>query len=275
LFEREQSAAEEAARAAGLILRELYEKTYDVREKSRDNPVTEADLRANDAIRSLIRNRFPDDGWLSEETRDSPDRLARPRTWIVDPLDGTKEFIQHIPELCVCIALVERGEPVVGVSFNPITDELFSAVCGQGMYRNGARSTVSDVSDLAAARVLASRSEERRGEWEVFKKRFRVEPTGSVAYKLARIAAGLGDATFSLTPKNEWDVCAGTALIREAGGVVTDRYGQGLRFNRPDPQLPGIIAANRKLFDPLRALITEIGPQAAATRSQPDPEDPT
>lgn len=255
----ELEVAEEAARQAGAIIRELYERTVDVREKSRDNPVTEADLRANERIRDLIGRRFPQDGWLSEETADSRERLGRRRVWIVDPLDGTKEFLQHIPELCVCIALVEEGLPVVGVSFNPIRDELFAAARGSGLRLNGAPARVSDANDLSQARVLASRSEDKRGEWDAFKPLMRVELTGSVAYKLALIAAGRADATFSLTPKSEWDVCAGAMLIEAGGGVMTDSAGQPLRFNRPIPRLPGIIASNRALFEPLRALLQRVG----------------
>src|ERR1019366_456674 len=103
-----------------------------------------------------------------------------------------------------------------------------------------------------AARVRASRSETDRGEWDEFRDDFAVELTGSVAYKLALIAAGRGDATFSLKPKNEWDICAGTALITAAGGRITDRYGLPLRFNqRRDTLLPGIIASNGGLHAPI------------------------
>jgi len=255
MLEREQRIAEEAARAAGEIIRGYYDGKIEVREKSRDNPVTEADLRANECIHARIREAFPDDGWLSEETRDSRERLDRRRVWIVDPLDGTKEFIQHIPELCVCIALVEDGEPTVGVSYNPITKDMFSAARGAGMRCNGKPGRVSEVSELAAARVLASRSEDKRGEWDEFKPKMQVVLTGSVAYKLALIASGRGDATFSLTPKNEWDICSGAALILEAGGRITDRDGKPLVFNREKTLLPGIIATNGALFDTVRSLI--------------------
>jgi myo-inositol-1(or 4)-monophosphatase len=259
MFERELEVAEAAARAAGAIVREFYERGVDVgyKDAARDNPVTEADTQADACIQRAIRAAFPADGWLSEETRDSRERLSRPRVWIVDPLDGTKEFVQHIPELCVCIALVEDGVPVVGVSFNPITDELFAAARGRGLTVNGSPARTSPTSDLRQARILASRSEDKRGEWDPFKSRMRVELTGSVAFKLALIAAGRGDGTFSLTPKHEWDVCSGAALIAEGGGRITDCDGQPLRFNREKPLLPGIIATNGPLFEPIRAAIAE------------------
>ena len=252
---RELTVAVEAARAAGAIVRAWYDGAYTVREKGHDSPVTEADVEANQRIEAVIRNAFPNDGWLSEETRDSPDRLSRGRVWVVDPLDGTKEFIKHIPEFCVCIGLVEDGVPIVGVSYNPVGDEMFAAARGHGTTLNGAAVHVSNTPDLAAARVLASRSEAARGEWDAFQSQFTVELTGSVAYKLALIAAGRGDATFSLTPKNEWDICAGVALITAAGGRVTDRDGQALRFNQRDTRRSGLIASNGVLHPALLRLL--------------------
>jgi len=259
MLSRELSVAVDAARAAGAAVRKWYEGDYTVREKGHDSPVTEADIDANQRIQEKITAAFPDDGWLSEETRDSPDRLARPRVWVVDPLDGTKEFIQHIPEFCVCIGLVEHGVPIVGVSYNPVREELFAGARGLGVTLNGAPARVSAEPAIGAARFLASRSESSRGEWDAYQGTLHVELTGSVASKLALIAAGQGDATFSLTPKNEWDVCAGAALITEAGGRITDRYGKPLRFNQRDTKLPGIIACNAHLHGPIMELLRARG----------------
>jgi len=259
MFTRELTVASDAARAAGAIVRKWYEGDYTVREKAHDNPVTEADLEANQCIERTVRAAFPDDGWLSEETADSADRLERTRVWIIDPLDGTKEFINHIPEFCVCIGLVEHGVAVLGVSYNPVRDEFFAGARGSGVTLNGTPVTVSTVRDLATARFLTSRSETERGEWDEFRSDFTTELTGSVAYKLALIAAGRGDATFSLTPKHEWDVCAGAALITEAGGRITDRYGKPLRFNQRAVKLPGIIASNAQLYAPITDLLRQRG----------------
>jgi len=259
MLERELEVASRAARDAGTVIRKWYDGDYTVTEKGVDSPVTEADTEANQVIQSAISRAFPDDGWLSEETKDSPERLQKRRVWIVDPLDGTKEFIKHIPEFCVCIALVEAGQAILGVSYNPVTEELFTGTEADGVRLNGTPVTVSDLADLAAARLLASRSEVGRGEWEEFRDCFAIELTGSVAFKFALIAAGRGDATFSLTPKNEWDVCAGTALVHFAGGRVTDRYGAPLQFNQPDPLLPGIIASNGNLFEPIVDLLRTRG----------------
>lgn len=248
---REMTVAQEAARAAGKVILRWYDGDYSVREKSSDSPVTEADTEANRCIHEHVMGAFPDDGWLSEETRDSPSRLDKNRVWIIDPLDGTKEFIQHIPEFCVCIGLVEDGAPILGVTYNPVRDEMFAAEHGSGTTLNGEKVTVSDQANLADASVLASRSEVKRGEWKPFEAEMRVDLTGSVAYKLALIAAGRADATFSLTPKNEWDVCSGAALIMEAGGRFTTRSTELRRFNQADTLLPGLIACNAALYEPI------------------------
>jgi myo-inositol-1(or 4)-monophosphatase len=254
----ELKLAIEAAHAAGDIIRGIYDRPFDVRQKGKDNPVTEADLQANERIRSILAAAFPADGWLSEETADRPDRLRQSRVWIVDPLDGTKEFVAHVPEFCVCIALVENGEPIVGVSYDPIGDEMFAAERGGGLTVNGAPAHVSGETVLSRARVLASRSEDKRGEWQAYRPHMQVELTGSVAFKLALVAAGRADATFTLTPKNEWDICAGTLLIIEGGGRITDRLGEPLRFNRPDTRRPGLIASNGLLQPALQDLIARV-----------------
>ena len=259
MFASELRVATAAARAAGIIVRRWYEGDYTVRNKAHDSPVTEADLEANQSIQTAIQGAFPDDGWLSEETRDSEARLSKSRVWIIDPLDGTKEFINHIPEFCVCIGLVEDGVPVLGVEYNPVREELFAGALGGGVTLNDEPVRVSSQRDLAAARILTSSSETDRGEWEEFRAELRLELTGSVAYKLALIAAGMGDATFSLTPKNEWDICAGTALLTAAGGRITDRHGQPLRFNQRDTRLPGIIASNAELYVPIVELLRRHG----------------
>jgi myo-inositol-1(or 4)-monophosphatase len=257
---RERDVAVEAARAAAAIIRRYYKTDLEVELKGHDDPLTAADRESNACIYDIVTKAFPEDGWLSEETADSKDRLAKRRVWIVDPLDGTKEFTQHIPEFCVCIALVEAGRPIVAVELNPAADRLYLAVRGQGTTVNGARAQVSQQREVAQAEVMASRSEDKRGEWDAFKPRCKVVLTGSVAFKLAELSTGHGDATFTLTPKNEWDICAGSLLVEEAGGRVTGLDGLPLVFNQPSPLRPGMIASNGVLHDSLLALIAEVAP---------------
>jgi myo-inositol-1(or 4)-monophosphatase len=259
---RERDVAVEAARAAGAIIRRHYGTDVLVELKGHDDPLTAADRESNACIHEIVTKAFPDDGWLSEETADSTDRLASRRVWIVDPLDGTKEFTQHIPEFCVCIALVEAGRPIVAVELNPAADRLYCAARGQGTMVNGERARVSTQRAVAQAEVLASRSEDKRGEWEPFKPLCKVVLTGSVAFKLAELSTGHGDATFTLTPKNEWDICAGSLLVEEAGGRVTGLDGKPLVWNQPSPLRPGMIASNGLLHDGLLALIERVARRA-------------
>jgi len=156
--------------------------------------------------------------------------------WIVDPLDGTKEFITGVPEYAVAVALVEDGEPVLGVVHNPVTGETFWAERGGGAVLNGQPIHVAE-----GRVVLASRSETKRGEFTPFED-WEVRPVGSIQYKLALVAAGQGAVTWSRGPKHEWDVCAGALIVREAGGLATELAGTPLRYNRPRPKVRGILA---------------------------------
>jgi len=241
---------ERALLAAADLLRGFDPERMDVERKAGGDPVTEADRAVDD----LLRGTLPRDGegWLSEETRDDGSRLGLRRVWVVDPLDGTREFVAGIPEWCVSIALVEDGAVVAGGTCNPLTQEIFLGAAGSGLRRNALPVTVSRRAEIAGALVLASRSEVGRGEWEGFRDApFEVWPTGSVAYKLSRVAAGLADATWSLVAKHEWDVAAGIALVQAAGGVVRTFDGSALRFNSPDATVPGLLAANPALAERL------------------------
>jgi myo-inositol-1(or 4)-monophosphatase len=254
---KELEVATRAAREAGAVIRSLYGTELRVVAKGGrgDSPLTEADTRANELLLKRISEAFPADGWLSEESRDTSHRLERSRVWIVDPLDGTKEFLRQIPELAVCIALVVDGDAAVGVTYNPITDEMFAAAKGIGATLNDAPIRASPTETLERATLLASRSESERGEWERFRGRFVVEPCGSVAYKLARVAAGKADATFTLSPKNEWDVCSSACVIECAGGRVSCLDGSPIRYNQPNPRLAGMVASNGALHDQILSLL--------------------
>jgi myo-inositol-1(or 4)-monophosphatase len=261
-FTMEKDCAIAAALAAGAIIRSIYDTDYAVDYKGKDSPVTRADREANQKIHELIQGAFPDDGWLSEETADSPTRLSRRRVWVVDPMDGTKEFIQKIPEFAVSIALVEDGAPVVGVAYNPI-GHLYWAVRGQGAWCGDRRLQVSSCDRLTEATILSSRSETKRGEWDSFKNAFKMRPTGSIAYKLSLLATGEADASFTLVPKNEWDICAGVLVVEEAGGKVSNLDGSPVVFNQPKTLLPGLVASNTLLHEPIMQLIARhksIGP---------------
>lgn len=222
--------------------------------KAGHDPVTEAD-RALDAVlrEELLRD---GEGWLSEESVDDPIRLQRSRVWVVDPLDGTREFVKGIPEFCVSIGFVENGRPVAGGIYNPATDETFLGSIDSGVTYNGKPAQSSQRRSLEGASVLASRSEVKRGEWKQFDGgNLQIRAMGSVAYKLGLVSAGLADITFTLTPKNEWDVAGGAALVESAGGFVATLDRAALRCNNRNPLLSGLLAGGPFLKEGLIALV--------------------
>ncbi|HSG15430.1 MAG TPA: 3'(2'),5'-bisphosphate nucleotidase CysQ [Anaerolineae bacterium] len=245
----------EIARAAGNEIMSFYRDSFSVADKAPDNPVTDADLAADKLLRERLGALLPEAGWLSEETADSADRLDRKLVWVVDPLDGTKEFVMGIPEFSVSVALVEDGLPVLAVIFNPPTGEIYYANKGEGAHLNGNPVTVSQRSELAGAQVDASRSERKRGEFAPFEEIVNLRTMGSIAYKMARVAAGQADASWSRGPKSEWDICAGALLVEEAGGRCVDLDGQPFRFNKSFPKVNGIIVTNEWLHAPVFSLL--------------------
>jgi myo-inositol-1(or 4)-monophosphatase len=235
--------------------------------KAGHDPVTEADRQVDAVLKKhLLRE---DEGWLSEETVDNPSRLEKRRVWVVDPLDGTREFVQGIPEFCISIAMVEDGVPVAGGICNPATDELILGSRDTGVTYNGKPSEPSQRKDLKGALVLASRSEVKRGEWKQFEScEFNIRPMGSVAYKLGLVSAGLADLTFTLVPKNEWDVAAGAALVESAGGWSMKLDHSPLRCNQPNPLISGLLAGPPFLREPLLALLEQHAQTAGAEKKK-------
>jgi len=214
------------------------------------DPVTEAD-RAVDAVlrQNLLRE---GEGWLSEESVDDVSRLSKRRVWVVDPLDGTREFVAGIPEFCVSIGFVEDGRPVAGGICNPVTNETIIGSVDSGVLYNGKPARPSQRAAMQGSLILASRSEVKRGEWQQFQSGdYQIRPMGSVAYKLALVAAGKADITFTLTPKNEWDVAAGAALVESAGGFVATLDKTPLRCNNRNPLLAGLMASGPLLKEGL------------------------
>lgn len=228
-IEAAQKAGEEVARLRGAGLRYGHKFGHEL--------VSEADLRAAEILHEGLAERFPDDGWLSEEHTDTPERLRRERVWIVDPIDGTREYLQGVPEYAISIGLVIDGRPALGVVHNPATDELFSAVCLQ------ARELPELVVPQKKIDVLVGRGEHRWDDLPPLPRGARARGVGSVAYRLALLAAGKGDAVLTNTGRSEWDVAGGAALCLAAGLRVTDILSQPLPFNQRDPWVRGLLVA--------------------------------
>jgi myo-inositol-1(or 4)-monophosphatase len=262
----------DAALEAGRGILRMFGAGMEVRYKSPDQPLTAADEEADALLRDRLSGARRDYGWLSEETADGPARLACSRVWIVDPIDGTNSFVHGRPEFSVSIGLAENGDAVLGVVFNPATQEIFWAVAGAGAFAAIGQQDAAAL--LAAARrlsvrqggaaglleLVASRGELHAGELDAFRDGLSLQPTGSTAYKLARVAAGAADGYVSRGPKAEWDVCAGLLLVREAGGQATDTLGAVPVYNSPDAFVRGVVAARPALHGWLLERVRALGP---------------
>ncbi len=211
--------------------------------KSDGSPVTNADLAVNDILQTALLSVFPDDGWLSEESPDDAIRLQKNRVWILDPIDGTKPFIKNLPQFTISLALIDHGQPSIGIIFNPATREYFCAVRGESPTLNGApihvrRTTGSRWSFLVNTAPI-SRSTIRTWRETADCRTL----MGSIAYSLALVAAGRIDGVINISTQNEWDIAAAILLVQSAGGIVVDRDLKPLQCNQPTPSVNGIIAA--------------------------------
>ena len=215
----------------------------DVQTKADRSPVTSADLEVNRLLAASLLGAFPEDGWLSEESPDTADRLSKSRVWVVDPIDGTKAFIKRRPHFVISAALVQDGQPVLGAIYNPSTCELFFAAKGGGARLND-KPIQANAPATSRLVLLVNQSELDAGRFRTLGVTADCRSLGSIAYSLALVAAGVAPAMLTFERENEWDLAAATVLIREAGGSITDGAGQRLRFNQPQPTYRGTIAAS-------------------------------
>jgi len=256
-------AAIAAARAGGEILLRSWRDlpSGSVREKRQNDFVTAADRESEERILAEIRARFPEDGFLAEESGGDPAAASARRTWIVDPLDGTSNFIAGFPFWSISIAAREGGEIVAGVVWDPLRGELYTAERGAGAFRNGQRLRVSPRPGLAGAFLATGFPFRSRDKIDVYLALFRelflqaraVRRAGSAALDLANVAAGVFDGFFEfrLSP---WDIAAGALLIEEAGGEITDFEGGDAFWRRGNivAGSPGVAAEIRRVALRLR-----------------------
>ena len=220
--------------------------------------VTEGDLAINALFEERLRAARPDDGWLSEETADDPQaRMARERLWIIDPIDGTRAFLEGRKEWCVAAALAVKGRPVLACVFTPRHDEFFTAAAGEGAILNGARLTMPDPASLEGAHIAGN----RKALASLGHLGIAADPSGSLPLqlRLAHVAAGRLDGAVSVGKRNDWDLAAGELLVLEAGGLVSGASGEGYIYNRPQPWQQGLVAAGAKRH---AALIDALGVEA-------------
>ncbi|MEQ7156326.1 3'(2'),5'-bisphosphate nucleotidase CysQ [Brevundimonas aurifodinae] len=233
----------EAALEAGTLAQAERAKGLKITSKVGGSPVTSADLAVDALLKDRLLTARPDHGWLSEETPDTADRLTRRRIFVVDPIDGTVAFMKDRPWWCVPIAIVEDGAPVAAVIHVPALNETFEATVGGGARLNGRPIAASDVDTLDDAAVLADARLMEGPHWPEPWPAMRYEKRNALAYRMALVASGAFDAAIALTPKWDWDVCAGALIATEAGARVSDHHGRPWRFNRPDPRQASLVCS--------------------------------
>jgi 3'(2'), 5'-bisphosphate nucleotidase len=267
-YAHELAVASRAARAAGLAIARHYAAgVVDVQTKVDASPVTAADLEANQILVDAIGQAFPDDGLLSEETPDDGRRLGKRRVWIVDPLDGTRDFVARTGEFCVHVGLAEEGAAVLGVVYRPVTGELFFAAAGQGAFLDVAGAITplrtSAAADLHGFRVGVSRFNFA----EPLRRCLAAVPGVSTvvqgaSVKQMALARGDLDAVINLSPgEQEWDTCAPEVILREAGCLLTDGDGRPFRYNQRElVHRRGSVASNGHQHAALLRLVRQVLP---------------
>lgn len=247
-----QDAPEQAARllaeavaAAGALALTMFQADIRTWTKSNDSPVTEADLAVDRFLKERLEPLDPACGWLSEESADSADRLARRRVWVVDPIDGTRAFMAGEADWAVSAALVEDGRPIAGALFAPVTNELFVAARGAGTTVNGvpvrasARGTLDGASISGPAFLL-----DRAVKQAAFDVRSRVR---SLALRLARVATADLDIALASANSYDWDIAAADIIVHEAGGALTGYEGAVPKYNKAIPRHGSLVCAGRHL----------------------------
>ncbi len=237
------------AREAGALALNWFERGAQVWEKSPNNPVTQADIAVNDRIAQRLMAARPTYGWLSEETKDDAENRDMSRVFVVDPIDGTKAFIAGQPFFCVAIARLEQDVPIVGVVYNPATDEMFEAMRGDGARLNGEPIEVRARHHIDNCRMLGHREVFAHEGWSRPWPQMKLPDImpNALAYRIALVAAGRWDAAVALSHKCDWDLAAATLILEEAGGTASDHLGDAFSFNGRIPVQRSVVAAGAAL----------------------------
>lgn len=246
----------DAARAAGDIARSFWRKTPDAWEKPDGaGPVSEADMAVNAMLEHELRTARPDYGWLSEESIDDAARLVASRTFIIDPIDGTRAFLAGEGSFAHSLAIAQDGQVMAAVVYLPVPDLIYTATLTGQALLNGIAIAPSATINPEGASILTAAASADPSQWRGpvpdYKRAFRP----SLAWRLCLVAEGRFDATLSLRPAWEWDIAAGALIATRAGAAVTDRAAMPLYFNRPVPQSNGLIAAPTALHAALTSRI--------------------
>ncbi len=238
---------------AGKIAREAFNKQADeVWDKGKGHLVTQTDIAVNDYLSEVLTKARPDYGWLSEETKDDHSRHACPRTFVVDPIDGTRAFIDRSPNFAVSVAVIENGQPIAGALYNPLREELFEASLGGGATLNKKPISVSSRKQLEGARMVGYPRKFRKLGWP----KMEVVVANSMAYRIALVACDKADATVSFTPKSDWDLAAAELIATESGAKICNLRGEAFRYDQKSTSEFGVICAGPDLHALLKERVS-------------------
>jgi len=246
---------------------------YVIEHKDHENPVTSADFAANSVLVQAIRKYFPADAILSEEigdglTRDSmnADRLQKKRVWILDPIDGTRDFIKGRAQFAISVGLIENGKPILGFIHNPAAKYMLSGGPSLGLLRYGLPIKLSShlhhPSNHEVPKITVSRTEYKNHELDFIEAKIpdlKDHIIGSIAYKLALVADGTYDLTISVRPKNEWDIAGGAALLEAVGYQLLEGDGQPVSFNKANTESLGLMAGKASAIEWYRKFLASRG----------------
>jgi myo-inositol-1(or 4)-monophosphatase len=250
--DRERDLLATAVREAGALALKTFQNSPKQWAKGETSVVCEADIAVDLFLRERLLGAGSGYGWLSEETEDNAVRLNTARTWIVDPIDGTRSYLAGRPDWVISAALAVNGRPVLAALFAPVSEELFLATAGGGATRNAVAIAANPGQALDGAKVGApKRIFDQLAELQIHVKA--MPRIGSLALRLARVADGELDAAFAGGASHDWDLAAADLLVHEAGGTLTDMQGRQLVYNRPEPVHGALIAAGRERHAPLLA----------------------
>ncbi|MBY5933270.1 3'(2'),5'-bisphosphate nucleotidase CysQ [Tateyamaria omphalii] len=248
----------DAARIAGRVATSFAGPTAARWDKPGDaGPVTEADLAVNEVLERSLRLARPDYGWLSEETEDDAARLGADTVFIIDPIDGTRSFVEGGRTWAISIGVAHQGIVTAAAIYLPLRDKLYAAGTGMGATLNGAPLVATQGNMTPDSKVLAARPTFDSKHWRSSAPSVERHYRPSLAYRLSLVGEGKFDGMLTLRPTWEWDIAAGSLIVAEAGGTITDRTGAPLRFNNAHPALNGVVAGGPDLH---RALVGELGP---------------
>jgi myo-inositol-1(or 4)-monophosphatase len=242
----------QAAEQAGQIALRHFGRAPRAWDKGQgQGPVSDVDLEIDAALRDMLLGARPDYGWLSEETPDTPARLSCARIFILDPLDGTRAYLDGQDGFCHPVCVVENGQPIAAAIHLPRLGQTYSAARGKGAFCNGQRIHVS--SRVSGATALAARSQFDAAHWPGGVPDLTRHFRPALAWRMALVAEGAFDAMLTFKPAWHWDIAAGALIVEEAGGLASDDLGAPLVFNTPDARASGVLAANPALHADLLA----------------------